>query len=128
MPQVMKDEYPYLTQDRGDTEPTDFWRMVDEQEPLQYIANMQDGSVAGYKYFSFSGPGRLTLEVRGAGEGRFVAAASPDGPALGELPVNAKSRTWGEISGNMDFPEGVSALYLIYRGSGSMDLRKIRLD
>ena len=54
-PVSMKMDYPFLTQDLPDIEPGSEEAIREEVTPVQYIRNMCDGAVAGYKYFAFPG-------------------------------------------------------------------------
>jgi hypothetical protein len=38
---------------------------VNRSVPFQYIANIRDGSVIGYKYFNFAGPLSISIRIRG---------------------------------------------------------------
>ena len=49
-PVSMKMDYPFLTQDVPDIEPGSEEAIREEVTPVQYIRNMCDGAVAGYKY------------------------------------------------------------------------------
>lgn len=63
-----KKAHPYFTQtgkdrnDHGD----------------QYIANMKEGAVAGFKYFAFTGNDRIVVEVGGHGNGKIEVSHQPD--------------------------------------------------
>lgn len=61
-------EHPYLTQDEQDG----------DVGAVQYIANMRDGAVAGYKYFLLKDAYRITLEVRGTGQGSFLVSTDKE--------------------------------------------------
>lgn len=104
--------------------------------PVQYIANLRDGALVGYKYFEFQDLREITLRVRPhqaalagkAGHGKisgvFRITTEPGGRALGEIPVEIPEgnfRAWREFSGMTQIPDGVRALYLEYRGEGALD-------
>lgn len=84
----------------------------------RYIADIEDGTLVGYKYFEFAGETELTLTVRGEAEGRFLICL--DEEQAGEIPVSP-ARDWTKfraiISG-----KGVRALYLKYQGAGRAEL------
>ena len=46
--------------------------MVTEDQNESYVTNICDGSVLGYKYFSFVGASLMTVEIRGAFEGNIL--------------------------------------------------------
>ena len=131
----MDERYPYFTQDGGDR----------ECGPGQYIANMRDGAVAGYRFFDLKPEGRIRLRVRGKAAGRMLLLARPDGGILGEVPIHMDSREWtafdgtyavagsiGAVSTEADSTAADSteadsagkqgqALYLNYEGQGAFD-------
>ncbi len=127
---LMDERYPYFTQDGGDR----------ECGPGQYIANMRDGAVAGYRFFDLKLEGRIRLRVRGKAAGRMLLLARPDGRILGEVPIHMDSQEWTAFDGTYagagstvadsteaDSTEADSAgkqghaLYLNYEGQGAFD-------
>ena len=97
---------PYFTQTGKDR----------EENPDQYIANMTDGSKAGFKYFSFEAPERLCISVRGRGKGVF-SVTDERGELLSEIPVNGT----GEFEAPMQTIEGKHALFFEFQGKGAID-------
>ncbi len=126
-PADMKMDYPYLTQDVLDMEPTAEWVEKDLHEPIQYIRNMQDGSTAGYKYFEFHNLMKLGVEIRGEAEGIVEVKTALDGKIRGEIPVCSDNQEWKTIYGGVCVPDGTNALYLTFRGTGRMDFRRFFL-
>jgi arabinoxylan arabinofuranohydrolase len=105
-----EDGYPYFTQSGGDR----------EENGDQYIANMRQGAVAGYKYFSFDGETTVTVKVRGTGNGAFIISTEADGKAAGRIALKP-TQNWKEFSNIVKLPMGKSALYIRYEGSGAVD-------
>ena len=60
--------HPYFTQTGGDR----------EENGDQYIANMRDGAVAGFKYFDIRGLNTVTVGLSGTAQGAFVLSITPD--------------------------------------------------
>ena len=103
--------HPYFTQDRRDGDP----------DARQYIANMRDGSSAGFKYFRFEGLRRIGVTVRGRADGCLGVYADPEGGhKIAEIPVKSR-RDWTEFSAEAGAEDGIGALYFIFKGKGSMD-------
>ena len=127
-PLAMKLDYPYLTQDAADMEPESEAAKQDAVMPVQYIANIRQGSVAGYKYFRFRNLNRVGLTVRGEAQGEFLMRTSPEGEICGRIPVRSKGNAWNTYAGEVKVPEGIHALYLCYQGSGSLDLIQFHLE
>ena len=61
-------KHPYFTQTGKDRECDD----------TQYIANMLDGAVAGFKYFEMGKASRIFVEVRGKAEGVMQVSEKKD--------------------------------------------------
>lgn len=127
-PNEMKMDYPYVTQDGGDIEPTAENLARDEQVPFQYICNMQHGSVAGYKYFCFENLAAITLEIRGEGEGFFDVRTTAEGPSFGRVEAAPDSSEWCKFTGDVYIPDGTHALYFVWQGSGQLDLRRFSFE
>lgn len=105
-----EETHPYFTQDGEDR----------EDNPNQYIANLRDGSWAGFKYFDIRENGRIKVCVRGNAEGRLLVQNERNGEIRAVIPIHP-SADWQEESGEFHIEPGVHALYFTYKGSGSMD-------
>lgn len=103
-------DHPYFTQSGKDR----------ESSGDQYIANMQDGAVAGFKYFQLSGPVELELELRGSGRGTMQVSDTPDFVQAAEIPVDCRDPK-GRFSGRLDVGNGKKALYFRFCGRGTLD-------
>lgn len=95
-----------------------------EDEPNQYIANMRDGAIAGYKYFQFAGNCMLTVRVRGCGSGKFLIMTEEDGDVWGEIMIDLCEESWTQFSSEVSLPSNVSALYFRYLGDGTIDFQR----
>ncbi|MBQ8161724.1 MAG: family 43 glycosylhydrolase [Clostridia bacterium] len=103
--------HPYITQSGRDG----------DRHSVQYVANMRDGSVAGFKYFSFDAEKEIRVSACGRGTGTVEVSVAPDFKVLSagihvELSGGRKSFT-----GTLSVPDGTWPLYFRYRGSGHMD-------
>ena len=107
---------PYITQDGKDG------------DKLQgYIANMDPGVMAGFKFFDCHGSRLTAVVTRGWCWGEMEVLTSPDGESLGSIPVE-KSNEWREWTGEVRIPDGVHALYLRFSGSGCANLYSFTLS
>lgn len=108
--------HPYFTQQEPDN----------EQCAHAYIANMEDGSMAGFKYFQMEDPGQLVLRYRGSARGEMLVST-----ALGEAPLVRISITpsndWRCADAAVPPLEGVCALYFTYAGEGALDFADFTL-
>lgn len=132
-PLAMKEEYPYLTQDIKDTEPTPELLALDEQEPFQYIRNVKDGAVAGYKYFRCEGVTKVSVEVRGKAEGVISVTTGTDRAdnpeqEAGRISLLVKGDAWQTFTGEVKIPDGVHALNFRFLVEGSLDFRRFGFD
>lgn len=120
-PEIMKMDYPYLTQDVPDMEPTEELRRQDSVKPIQYIKNMQDRSTAGFKYFSFQNLKCISVQIRGCAEGIIELRTLLKGKPIGVISVSVDNQDWQEFKGNISVEDSVAALYFTFRGTGSLD-------
>jgi len=109
-------KYPRITQDGRDGD-----------EEIGYIANMQDSTIAGFKYFECKGITRISLKTRGYGNGCFEVKTAWDGETLGKIPVGY-SNVWVVNSAEIMIPDGVSALFFEFKGEGGISLSSFTLE
>ena len=110
-------EHPYFTQTGTDR----------EENGDQYIANMRDGSMAGFKYFMSEDAKRISVETRGTAKGVMDVLAGQDGEPLARVSISP-SAEYCEFTGDFCCPDGVFALYFRYEGEGALDFRAFRLS
>ena len=99
---------------------------ADGTEVPGYIGNMRTSATAGFKYFQFSDIKEIIVFTRGYAHGVFEVRTTWDGPVLAELPI-VSSNVWEESRSTIKIPDSIQALYLTYRGSGSISLRGFEL-
>jgi len=105
-----KEGGPYFTQtgeDRND-------------HPDQYIADMEDGSLAGFKYFSFNGENKISLRLKGTGTGLMHISTEENGIPFASVKVTP-STDWKDYSTAFTPLNGVHALFMKYEGEGAVD-------
>lgn len=109
--------HPYLTQTGKDREGC----------PDQYIANMRDGAVAGFKYFDIEDVSRAAVSISGKGQGEMLVKIDPAGEALCRIPLSSGAeKSWFEAPCKL--PKGVHALYFTYCGKGSIHFHAFALN
>ena len=101
----------------------------DAEGAYQYLANMHDGAVAGFKYFDLQGLSRIDVTVRGTGNGRIFVSSDEDGQSvITSIPLsNLNQSAWQTFSGSAQADDGVSALYFRFEGTGSIDFLSFEL-
>lgn len=109
------EEHPYITQDGPDGD-------IFAQ---QYVANLRDGSNAGYRSFLLHPGTDLTVTYRCTGDGTLEIAAKESGASALVFPVTS-SNTWQTAMGTLQL-DGEQELWFTYRGTGALDLRGFKL-
>ena len=111
-PRKRLEEHPYFTQSGKD-------RMEDGD---QYIANMRDGAVAGFKYFRFEKLSGISVTVRGDAKGMLFISTDKDLPDLvTAISVAVKEQETKVLEADIDVPDGVYPLYFKFVGAGAID-------
>lgn len=100
--------HPYFTQ-RGRDADTD---------SVQYIANMRNGSVAGFKYFDIQSLNAIVVKVSGKGLGVMEASTNPEFTnIIAEIPVRPEA-VEKNFSAAARLENRRTALFFRYRGEG----------
>ena len=110
-PRKLLKDHPYFTQTGKDR--------MDNGD--QYIANMQDGAVAGFKYFHFEKTSRIRLTCKGAARGRMLVSTDPQFKKLASCFSIHESDGVQTLETDLDVQEGVYPLYFKFLGAGAMD-------
>ena len=105
-----KKDCPYLTQDGKDR----------ESGPDQYIANMCDGAVAGFKYFDLSETREICVCVKGRATGTLYVCTEEKGEPAAVIAIgpSGEEKNFGaalKVSGSRQ------ALFFRFEGKGSFD-------
>lgn len=90
----------------------------------RFIAEISDGTMIGYKYFDFQEVKALQVTLRGDAAGTLTVSAEPDGKPLGTLHIRP-CEDWATVNIGVQAENGVHALYLTYRGEGTLDMKEI---
>ncbi len=91
-----------------------------------YIANMRDGAMAGFKYFSCEGVTRVAVTVRGKADGVMEVLTQLDQPPVGVISLG-KSNEWKTYEAEIIIPDGVWAFYFRFAGKGYVSFRSFNL-
>ena len=117
-PRKRLEAHPYFTQSGKD-------RMGKGD---QYIANMRDGAVAGFKYFEFRDLQRMGIFIGGTGEGKMQISTTADFSAVyGEIPISVSGEHM-DLLMECAIPDGIHPLYFRYVGTGSVDFYGFELE
>jgi len=148
-PSVIKMEYPFLTQDIPDVNPSEEMDRMDRENPIQYIKNVAEDTVIGYKYFACKDISKVCLWVRGNATGDMKVLCRPmisendkgknkaeqgylsnedNMRECGSVAINLQDDDgWQTALGTLTIPQGIHALYFAYHGEGSLSLSKFEL-
>lgn len=86
----------------------------DEAQALHYIANIQYGTVVGYKYFTFNNPSAVELTLRGSGSVQVeVQLDTPDSETLCRNEI-ALTGNWEKLAIPLPRVTGTHALYFTF--------------
>ena len=112
-----KKEHPFFTQDKKD----------DDHSAVQYIANMRDGSVAGFKYFDIRHTDGIRICYGGDCKGVMQVSDDPAFTRLcATIPVSAASIS--NETAKMQIEPGVRALYFRFSGQGALNFYAFALQ
>ena len=103
--------HPYFTQNGRDG----------DENAVQYIRNMRDGAVAGFKSFSFREPRSVRVTVSGRGEGEMQVFVSEDFSAPAAVIPLRVCREIFSAEGKLALDPGIHPLFFRYAGTGSID-------
>lgn len=110
--------HPYFTQEGKDGEERD----------SQYLSNMRDGAVAGFKYFDCKGLKSVSAELRGRANGELLVSDTPEfRTTAARIAVELNSDGWKELGAPCTIPDGTRALYFKFTGKGRLDFRSFEL-
>lgn len=111
-PEKVFDFHPYFTQSGGDR----------EKNPDQYIANMRDGAVAGFKYFDMDRVRKIRLEISGDVSGLLQVSDTADFSRIcAEILVKGTGTSHMFYETDFESGQGKTALYFRYQGAGAMN-------
>lgn len=108
------EEHPYFTQEGEDR----------ENNPNQYIANMRNGAVAGFKYFDFKNPKEISVKVRG--KGKIIVSTELSSNIVAEIKLDS-TKEWMDFKTSLTNISGKKPLYFKYEGDGSFDFISFEL-
>ena len=105
-------EHPYFTQDKKDG----------DENARQYIANMRDGAVAGFKYFEMGEAKEISVELTGQARGKMLVSEERDFSVINaEISIENLNKENTVFSSAINMEKGEKALYFKYQGEGYAD-------
>jgi len=99
----------------------------DGEEETGFVTNINDNCGIGFKYFDCKGVSAVKVKTRGYGRGIIEVKTSWDGEPLGRIEI-IPSNIWKEFSANVAIPDGIQALYFVYRGINCATIGSFTLE
>lgn len=99
---------------------------ISKEQTESFITNMQDGSIAGFKYFELHGLKAVSVKVKSTDACTLAVRTHTDGGNIAEISVDACD-TWKEFRAPADAADGRAALYFIHHGKGSLSFKSFTL-
>lgn len=110
--------HPYITQDKKDGDIT----------AKQYIANIKDGAVIGFKYFEFINLKQIFIKVNGKAKGTMIVSTDNEFKnKIGEIPIQVTGTEWVECSTDIKMQSGKKPLFFMYKGKGKINFIEFKL-
>ncbi len=107
--------YPYITQDKPDGEIC-----------TQYITNLTNKCVVGFKYFDCNNISSITLSLKGTFNGSVIVTSDLN-KMQNTIRLNLNTTEYVDICANITFPNGTQPLFLKFLGTGKLDFDKFTL-
>lgn len=98
--------------------------MIIHQDGERYITEIRNNTVVGYRYFAFDKPVKLTLWIRGNGKGKFIISTGEKEKRVSVFVRPCKE--WTKYETDIDSRQ-TAPLYLLYKGTGMMEMLQIGL-
>lgn len=90
----------------------------------RFIAEIENGSLIGFKYFSFDEVKSISITAKCTANGSFSVLTAPDSEQAAEI-ILSPTDDWKEYTVPVNISNGVHPIYLIYSGDGEAELKEI---
>jgi hypothetical protein len=99
----------------------------DGDEETGFVTNILDNYGVGFKYFNCKGIKKIKIKTRGYCHGAIHVKTKWDGDSLACIKIDS-SNIWTEFSSDINLPDGIHALYFIFKGTGYATLGSFTLE
>ncbi|MGG4471222.1 family 43 glycosylhydrolase [Paenibacillus alvei] len=106
---------PYLTQEE----------VTENEHPVQYIADIKNGCLVGYKYFQIQDVSKIAVKIRGVFKGKIHVLVEEEGSSITEISVTINSDDWVECENAIMMSAEIHPLFFLFEGDGSLDMLAI---
>lgn len=114
----LKSTEPYIYEEETGERPED---------RNQFIANITNGTIIGFKYFEFSSEcNEITVQLRGHADGTVkIKIGDSDGAIVGESGILLDTNRWTDLSIPIKQLDDVNSIYVEYSGEGSIAVNSL---
>ena len=112
---------------KGKTEPLITQEGRDGDQELGFIDNVQDSTTIGFKYFDCKNVKSISIAIRGYCGGTYQVKTSLDGEPVGTIEIESRN-IWHKYTIDVNIPDGVHPIYLVYNGWGNHQLKYIEFN
>lgn len=98
----------------------------DGDENPGYVANVVKNTYIGFKYFDCKGVTAIKVTTRGYASGIMEVRLAYDGEAVGSVNLEF-SNVWETYETKVDIPDGIHAIYLVFKGDGNASVKSFEL-
>lgn len=96
---------------------------INHDKTHRFVKDVENDTLVGFKYFDFEGETMLSIVTRGA-RGKFCVSTDMTNP-IAEIEIE-ESKDWKESRPVTFVAKGKLPLYLLYKGTGKVDLLQIK--
>jgi len=100
---------------------------ITNQGEEQFIKNVKDGTLIGYKFFEIKEEGTISVRIRGNAKGIMMISKEIDNQYIGKIEVEP-SKNFKIITAKYNAIPGNSALYFQFCGKGKLDFISFQLQ
>ncbi len=95
-----------------------------ENAPDQYIANLRDGSAAGFKYFKFEKASSISILIKGKAKGKVIVKNGCN--TVSEILVSP-TKNYASFEAPLNISSGIHPLFFHFEGKGYLNFKSFTL-
>ena len=93
----------------------------------RYIAEIEQNTLIGYKYFDFQSVQKIGIEYRSgykAPNGKLAIILSENGEKIAQIDLKPQDN-WTKAEATVQIPNGTYPLYFVYEGEGAIEMKEV---
>ncbi len=106
---------------------TESFPNVNNRGEDRFIGEIADGTIIGYKYFSFDNVKKLSVLLTSTGIGTLTVYTDIGQTEAARFDIQSFS-DWTLLKSAINVSNGIHPLYFIYKGTGFIELKSIKFD